>query len=112
MRANMSLLQLPIQVPGNLANFLKQASLDTAKAVLQQQEATPPTPGARHLAGGAGAVWPFNVQSMPWLRSVNLPAEGSPSSRLGSLSLQSQQHTATRSDQTSSKLGLICKRSP
>jgi hypothetical protein len=51
-------LQLPIQVSGNLANFLKQASLDTAMAVLQH-EAMPPTPSARQLAGGGGTVWPF-----------------------------------------------------
>ncbi len=35
------------QVPGNLASFLKQASLDTAMAMLQPREATPPTPMAR-----------------------------------------------------------------
>lgn len=89
-----------LQVPGNLAQFLKQASLDTAMAALQQREATPPTPHARQLASGAGAVWPYGIGGP----SVGVPSAGarpggagvpsvaqldSPSQRLPTLNLQS-----------------------
>ncbi|BDA42199.1 hypothetical protein COCOBI_03-0860 [Coccomyxa sp. Obi] len=88
------------KVPGNLANFLKQASLDTAMAALQQREATPPTPHMRQLPSGAGAVWPFALgppQGSPSLRPGGMPQGGHPPSaqldnapqRLGTLNLQS-----------------------
>ncbi len=87
------------QVPGNLANFLKQASLDTAMAALQQREATPPTPHMRQLPSGAGAVWPFALgpTQVPSLRPGGMPQGGlSPSAqldgspqRLGTLNMQS-----------------------
>ena len=77
------------QVPGNLASFLKQASLDTAMALLQQREATPLTPVARQLAGqGGGAVWPFGAMSPPAMS----PPGSSPDHRLSSLNLQSSPH--------------------
>ncbi len=87
------------QVPGNLANFLKQASLDSAMAALQQREATPPTPHMRQLPSGAGAVWPFALgpPQVPSLRPGGMPPGGLPPSaqldgtpqRLGTLNLQS-----------------------
>lgn len=76
------------QVPGNLASFLKQASLDTAMALLQQRETTPPTPVARQLAGqGGGAVWPFGAGGMPHQQALSQTCP-SPD-RLGALSLRS-----------------------
>ncbi|CAL8468110.1 g7649 [Coccomyxa elongata] len=87
------------KVPGNLANFLKQASLDTAMAALQQREAMPPTPHMRQLPSGAGAVWPFALgpTQVPSLRPGGMPQGGLPPSaqldgspqRLGTLNIQS-----------------------
>ena len=77
------------QVPGNLASFLKQASLDTAMAMLQPREATPPTPMARQLSGqGGGAVWPFGSPGMQHQFPMS-PQQTSPDHRLSSLNLQS-----------------------
>ena len=76
------------QVPGNLASFLKQASLDTAMAMLQPREATPPTPMARQLSGqGGGAVWPFGSPGMQ--HQLPMSPQPSPDHRLNSLNLQS-----------------------
>ncbi len=86
---------IPSQVPGNLASFLKQASLDTAMAALQQREATPPTPHARQLPSGAGAIWPFGAGVVPSFGggrpgAAPPPAQlDSPPQRLGTLTLQS-----------------------
>ena len=77
------------QVPGNLASFLKQASVDTAMAMLQQREATPPTPIARQLAGqGGGAVWPFGAAGLPHQAAMG-PGGQAPDPRLSALGLQS-----------------------